>query len=259
MSRLLNKFDLFIRDSFLNEDSKPYFRMMNFITFFVFVSVFVMIVESTYPKNQIPLILKKIDIFILILFTFDYLANIYVAKNKKKYIFSFYGVIDLLAVLPSLIGLVSLSSIKMFKLTRVLLFLRFMRLLRVLRILKLSKNIKSSVKNGGESLSSGDFKISLQIYFMSLFFVLVFFSSLMYYVEGSMEGSGFSTIPNAMWWCMGIITNTGSEIQPQTPLGRIITSFAMISGLALFGLLMNVIGKSLMIFLFGSSKVDSSK
>jgi voltage-gated potassium channel len=252
---IYQKIDIFIKKAFSDEGSRLYFWTTNFITFFVFVSVAVMIAESMYTDGNIPSFLIYLEFFILALFTIDYSLNIYASKPSKKYIFSFMGVIDLLAVLPSYLGMVNLSSIKIFQLTRILRFLRFMRLLRMLRILKLSKGIKKSLKNKSKNSNLDNFKISLQIYLMLFFFVLIFFSSLMYYVEGSVEGSSFRTIPDAMWWCIGIITSVGSDMQVQTFLGKIISAFTMISGLVLFGLLMNVIGRSLMVFLFGSSQV----
>ncbi len=211
-----------------------------------------------YTDGNIPSFLIYLEIFILSLFTLDYALNIYASKPKKKYIFSFMGVIDLLAVLPSYLGMINFSSIKILRTTRVLRFLRLLRLLRMLRILKLTKSLKKSIENKSKNPKMYDFKISLEIYLMLFFFVLVLFSSLMYHVEGNIEGSGFRTIPDAMWWCVGVITNMDTGIEVQTFLGKIINAFTMISGLILFGLLMNVIGRFLIAFLFSPPKAKKA-
>ncbi len=253
---LLKKIDFYIKEAFLNERSRIYLINNNFIIFFVFVSVGAMIAESMYVDSDIPAFLKYLEYFILFIFSLDYILNIYAARSKKKYIFSFMGIVDLLAVLPAYFGFINLSGIKIFQFAKVLRFLRFMRLLRMLRVLKLSKGITREAKNSHNFSDMDSFKISLQIYASLFFFVVIFFSFLMYYVESGVDSSSFRTIPDAIWWCLETVTNIGSDMKVQTLAGKIISSFTMVSGLILFALLMNVVGKSLMVFIFGSSKID---
>ena len=79
----------------------------------------------------------------------------------------------------------------------------------------------------------------------------------MYYAERNIEGTAFTSIPEAMWWCMVTITTVGyGDMYPTSLLGRIVASITMLCGLALFGLLMNVIGKYMMTSLFGTSELE---
>lgn len=254
--KFFKKIDFYIHEACSNEMSRLYFFYTNFITFFVFVSVGVMIAESMYTYGDVPAILNYLEYFILILFTLDYVLNIYVSKPKKKYIFSFMGIVDLLAVIPSYFGLLNLLSLKIFKLARILRFLRLMRLLRMLRILKLSKGIKKDIKAKERFSDLDTFKMSLQIYLMLFFFVVILSSTLMYHIESGVSGTEFNTIPDAIWWCIETITGIGSHMQVQTLLGKILSGSTMVAGLVLFALLMHVIGKSLLVFLFGSSDVS---
>ena len=99
--------------------------------------------------------------------------------------------------------------------------------------------------------------MALQIYLVALFSVVIMFSTIVYYAEQSNPETAFKNIPISMWWCMVTITTVGyGDMYPITVLGRVFASGAMLSGLALFALLTNVIGKSMMTFLFGSADID---
>jgi len=204
------------------------------------------------------------------IFTLEYLLNIYAAKRKTDYVFGGWGIIDFLAIIPTYINLVvgifvpvsvvGHIDLRAIKVLRVLRILRFLRLMRLLRLLKLAKTATSGYEESKLKGKENTIKMDLQIYFIALFSVVVLFSTLMYYIERGVEGTAFTNIPKAMWWCIVTITTVGyGDMYPTSTLGRIVASATMLSGLALFGLLMNVIGKTMMTSLFGSEDLETAK
>jgi len=245
------RIDHILRVGFAQEDSKAY-RIINdiivFLIFYSIISIMLASVEDFYLKYQTFFNIS--EIIVVGIFTIEYAANIYVAEKKTKYIFGPWGIIDFLAIAPSYIGIVNLTAIKVLRILRVL---RFLRLMRMLRLLKLAKRVVKVGENE-EAVSKYDtLKMDLQIYFIALFSVLVIFSTIVFYAEKNVVGTLFTSIPKAMWWCIVTITTVGyGDMYPVTVLGRIFAGMAMLCGLALFGLLMNVIGKTMMSSLFGS-------
>lgn len=211
-------------------------------------------VEEIYVKYQ-----SWFDIsenIVVGMFVFEYLANLYVAPRKGKYIFGVWGIIDFLAIAPSLVNFIDLRAVKVLRILRIL---RFLRLMRMLRLLKLAKHATKEYKES-KSSKTDTLKMDLQIYFIALFSVVTIFSTLMYYIERSVPNTMFTNIPKAMWWCIVTITTVGyGDMYPATVLGKIVAAAAMLCGLALFGLLMNVIGKSMMSSLFGASNLEDSQ
>jgi voltage-gated potassium channel len=245
------RIDHFIRQCFSNEETKAY-RIINdiivFLIFYSIITVMLSTMEDFYAKYQTFFDIS--EIIVVGIFTIEYAANIYVAEKKTKYLFGPWGAIDFLSIAPSYIGIANFTALKVLRILRVL---RFLRLMRMLRLLKLAKRV---VKVGEQEETTSKFetlKMDLQIYFIALFSVLVIFSTLVYYAERGANGEVFTSIPKAMWWCIVTITTVGyGDMFPITVLGRIFAGAAMLCGLALFGLLMNVIGKTMMSSLFGS-------
>ena len=100
--------------------------------------------------------------------------------------------------------------------------------------------------------------LSAAVATLALFAVLTIFSTLEFYAEQDVASTTFTSIPAAMWWCIVTITTTGyGDMVPVTVTGRIIAGAAMLSGLALFSLLMNVVGKTMLASLFGSHEVGA--
>ena len=220
-------------------------------------------------------------------FTLDYVFNIYTAKDKVKYVTSFWGLVDLLSILPSYLMLFNFSSIRATKI------LRLLRIIRILRVLKLARSAMKDV-NAARDGKTNRIAANLRIYFIALFSVLMISSTLMFHVEGSLytpeaiaegqmhldaisvtkgEPAGtvkfvptdpitgavvpeekrfYTSIPEAMWWCIVTLTTTGyGDLYPVTVGGRLIAAVTMLLGLVLFGMLMNIVGKTLMVMLFG--------
>jgi len=157
--------------------------------------------------------------FFTLLFTIEYILRLIAVRQPKLYARSFFGIIDLLSVLPTYIGLL-LPNVKF------LLIIRILRLLRIFRIFKLAEYMEeanvllSALKNSSR-------KILVFLYaVMTLATVL---GSLLYVVEGS--PSGFTSIPKSVYWAIVTLTTVGyGDIAPQTPLGQVIAASIMIMG-----------------------------
>lgn len=249
--------DRLIHEGFGNEESKLYRIINDFIVLlilFSIVSILLDSVESIAVRHKTFFDIS--DWVVVFFFTLEYAANIYVAKRKKAYLFGVWGIIDFLAIIPTfLTGGIDLRAVKVLRILRVL---RFLRMMRMLRLLKLAK--KATAQSTSEVATKfSTLKMDLQIYFIALATVLVTFSTAEYYIERGVENTQFTSIPAAMWWCIVTITTVGyGDMVPATPLGRIVAGMTMLSGVALFGLLMNVIGKSMMSSLFGATDLENA-
>lgn len=189
----------------------------------ILISVTVVMLESV---NSIRLkyghILYVIEWIFTILFSIEYIARVYSAKNRWRFIFSFYGIIDLVSTIPSYIGLFVMG-------TKPFIFLRAFRLLRVFRIFNLPKYIK-----GSRSLIAGlkESKSKIVVFMIVVLTVVMSIGGIMYFIEG--EQNGFTSIPRSIYWAIVTITTVGyGDISPQTAIGQLLASFLMLIGYAI--------------------------
>ena len=160
-----------------------------------------------------------LEIIITIFFTIEYVLRIVTIRNKKSYIFSFFGIIDFLAILPFYLSL-------FFPITKYFLILRMLRMLRVFRIL----NLLDFMNDGYlivRALKHSSRKIYIFLLFLVIFCVIV--GSLMFMVEGHREG--FESIPQSIYWAVVTVTTVGyGDVSPVTPLGKFLSILLMLSG-----------------------------
>jgi len=156
---------------------------------------------------------------ITIIFTIEYLLRILSISKPSKYIFTTYGIIDFISIIPKYISLFFLG-------TQSLLALRALRLLRVFRILKLTHFVGESnslVKALARS------KTKILVFMFSVVILCIIFGTIMYMVED--DQSGFSSIPRSIYWCIVTLTTVGyGDIAPASPLGQFIASIIMVLG-----------------------------
>ncbi|MFV8271125.1 ion transporter [Flavobacterium sp. GT2N3] len=186
----------------------------------ILVSVVIVMLETVKEFDlQYHNELIVLEWIITIFFTLEYLLRIISIKKPLKYIFSFYGIIDLIATLPMYFSLFIVG-------TSVLTVVRALRLLRLFKILKHPK-FSSQSTHLKEALTASKGKILVFIYFMLISSIII--GSVMYVVEGS-EG-GFTSIPISIYWTIVTLTTVGyGDISPITPLGQAIASVVMIMG-----------------------------
>lgn len=154
-----------------------------------------------------------------VLFSLEYFVRITIVKNKKDYIFSFLGLIDLLSILPFFIGIFMPEA-------KYLMIIRLLRMLRVFRIMNMMDYMNDS-HYIMDSLRSSSRKIYIFLLFITI--IVVILGSLMYIVEGGVNG--FENIPKSIYWAVVTITTVGyGDISPITPLGKFISAMLMLCG-----------------------------
>ncbi|WP_034057880.1 ion transporter [Lacinutrix jangbogonensis] len=156
---------------------------------------------------------------VTILFSLEYVARIITVKKPKKYIFSFFGIIDFLSTIPMYLSFFIIGG-------QALVALRALRLLRIFRILKLARYLGASNQLAGAIKSS---RAKISVFLFAVIIASIIFGTLMYLVEG--EENGFTNIPKSVYWCIVTLTTVGfGDIAPQTPLGQFIATIIMIMG-----------------------------
>ena len=186
----------------------------------ILLSVFLVMLETVKGfdvKYHHELIV--LEWIITTFFTLEYLLRIYTTNRPRRYIFSFFGIIDLIAILPMYLSFFVVES-KVFSVVRAL------RLLRLFKILNHPKFMGQS-QHLLKALNASRRKITIFLYFILISTILI--GSLMYVVEG--EENGFTSIPTSIYWTIVTLTTVGyGDISPGTPLGQFIASMVMILG-----------------------------
>jgi voltage-gated potassium channel len=204
----------------------------------IILSVTVVVLESvTTFRESYHQAFISIEWFFTIIFTLEYLLRIYSSPRPWKYISSFYGIIDLLAIMPTYLGLI-------FDQTTFLLTIRALRLLRMFRVLKLGRYIKEA------ALLIRALQMSIHkiiVFFGAVLALVLILGSILYLVEG--EENGFTSIPQSIYWAIVTITTVGyGDIAPATVLGKILASVAMLTGYSIIavptGIITVEIGKA---------------
>lgn len=186
----------------------------------IIISVAAVILESVASVNaSFGDLLRYTEWACTIAFTLEYILRLYCVKCPLRYATSFFGVIDLLAVLPAYISF-------LFPGVHHLLVIRTLRLLRIFRVMKLARYMGES-STLVTALSASRRKIG--IFLFAVFNIVVVVGTLMYVVEG--PAHGFTDIPTSMYWAIVTLTTVGyGDLSPATPLGRLLASFIMIVG-----------------------------
>jgi voltage-gated potassium channel len=170
-----------------------------------------------------------------ILFTIEYLLRIYAVEKKYRYIFSFYGIIDLSSILPMYLSFIFPVS------TYSLAAVRSLRLLRVFRVFKLSRFISEST---GIIRALVNSKHKIGVFFFFIILIVIILGTVMYLVEH--KENGFTSIPQSIYWAVITLTTVGyGDITPTTDLGKFIASFVMILGYAIIAVPTGIISSEL--------------
>lgn len=190
------------------------------LIFFILLSVILVMLDSiTGIHDRWGIWLLGGEWLITGLFSAEYLLRLCVARRPGRYAWSFFGIVDLLSILPTYL---SIFFPGMHFLTTV----RILRILRIFRILKLVQFLGEGT-NLWESLKRSRYKII--VFLTTVMTVVIVVGSLMYLIEG--EESGFTSIPQSIYWAIVTMTTVGyGDIAPVTPLGRIVASLLMIVG-----------------------------
>ncbi len=201
----------------------------------IIFSVLVVVIESVPGvSDRNPVFFTYLEWGLTLIFTLEYLLRVWSSYSPRKYIFSFWGIIDFMSVIPAYLGLFLVGA-------QYFIIVRILRLLRVFRILKLTR-YSTEASTLITALKRSRHKISVFL----LFVVLIVFvmGTLMYVVEG--ENNGFKSIPESIYWCIVTITTVGyGDIVPKTFLGKFISSLSMIIGYAIIAIPTGIVSVAL--------------
>ena len=186
----------------------------------ILASVVVVMLESVRGFDMhVHDLLWTLEWVFTVLFTIEYALRLTAAERARQYARSFFGIVDLLAVLPNFVGLLIPGG-------QALAVIRLLRVLRVFRVLKLAQFV------GGErllihALRSSAYKIA--VFIVAVLVVVTLVGAAMYVIEG--EEAGFSSIPRGVYWAIVTVTTVGfGDITPQSPLGQMLAALLMILG-----------------------------
>lgn len=203
------------------EADTPTGRAFDILLFFaIILSVVIVLLDSVESLNaKYGEWFTAIEWGLTILFTIEYLLRIYTVDRPWQYIFSFYGIIDFLAILPTYLSLFLFG-------THYLAVVRILRLLRIFRVLKLMRFV-GAADALSTALSSSRAKII--VFLEVIVTIVVIIGSIMYLIEG--PENGFANIPVSIYWAVVTITTVGyGDIAPQTIAGQTLASILMIVG-----------------------------
>ena len=189
----------------------------------ILLSVLLVMLESvTSIRARYGETLRVLEWGFTLLFTVEYFLRIYVARKPLRYIRSFYGIVDLLAIIPTYLSLLVVGS-------QYLTVVRALRLLRVFRVLKLIRFL-GEASTLTRALQASREKIT--VFIVTVLTLVVIVGSVMFLVEG--PTNGFTSIPISIYWAIVTLTTVGyGDISPQTPLGQFLSAVVMIMGFAI--------------------------
>ncbi|MBJ6366834.1 ion transporter [Snuella sedimenti] len=204
-----------------------------FIQFLILLSVVAFSIE-TLPdlEPQTRALLKYIEWFSVIVFTLEYFLRIYVADSKLRFVFSFFGIIDLLAILPFYLAFgVDLRSL------RALRFLRLFRILKLGRYNRAMNHFTSAIKSAKEEI----------LLFIFITLILIYFSAVgIYYFENEAQPEHFSSVFDSLWWAIITLTTVGyGDVYPITVGGKVFTFIILMIGLGIVAIPTGIISSAL--------------
>lgn len=220
-------------DTFLNANHGLGLYFSFFIQFLIIISIInfsILTLPNLSVKSQE--ILNSVEFFCVSIFTIEYLLRFYSSRSRVKFFFSFFGMIDLIAILPFYLALgLDLKS------------LRAIRLFRILRLFKFLRygNTMDKIKKSFNSIKRELFLFTLAT------LLLLYFSSIgIYFFENKAQPEAFSSIFDAMWWSVATLTTVGyGDVYPITSGGKIFASVIVFIGLGLVAIPTGLIASSL--------------
>lgn len=219
----------FLKKAFVDNHSRLYFVVNDILALLTIVATIVVVLETVPAFTEYAYFFLIIEWTAVLIFTAEYIARMYISKPSRQYIFSFYGVIDLISILPTFLGLGNLTFLKA---------ARTVRIMRLLRIIRLAKVTRLHGKNLDESLSV--FSLNVTIYVALLVIALLIFGTMLYIVESSL--GLFTSIPIGMWWAFKVFLGSIPVDAPLSAAGAALYVVARFTGLILLGVLVGVVG-----------------
>lgn len=204
-------------------DTKTGRRFDVILLWAIILSVFAVMLESVPAiAEEYTLILHIFEWGFTILFTIEYIARIISVKRPLRYMFSFFGLVDLLSILPAYLGLF-ITGTSSLTVIRILRFIRIFRVLKLMAFMREAIVLRNAVKASRKKVT---------VFLVGIAMTVVILGTIMYIIEDA--ESGFTSIPRSIYWAIVTITTVGyGDIAPQTALGQTLASVIMIMGYAI--------------------------
>ena len=202
----------------------------------IVVSILITIFDSLFVSFWPTLILVILEYLLTAFFTFEYLARLYCSPKPKAYAMSFFGIIDLLSILPMYLGFFLHGA-------RFMIVLRSFRLIRVFRIFKLFSFLQEGYLLL-ESIKQSFRKIS--VFFLFVLIIVICLGTVMYMVECDALGTQFTDIPTSIYWSVVTMTTVGyGDITPVTTAGRFFSAIVMLLGYTIIAVPTGIVSASM--------------
>lgn len=221
--------------------------VIKFIYALIILNIIALILESYQPiREHFESEFRWFEIFSIVIFTVEYLARLYVAngrgKPRSKFVFSFYGLVDLLSIIPFYLPFLFVFDL------RVIRVLRVFRLIRIFKLGRFNNSFKTIIQVVKET------KEELVMTMFFAFVLLLISSTLMYYAETDVQPEKFKSIGHSFWWAISTLTTVGyGDVYPVTGLGKVVSSFIAIVGIGFVALPTGIISSTFI------TKVKSQK
>jgi voltage-gated potassium channel len=191
----------------------------------ILLSVLAVSLETVeFANPSISLWLRRVEWFFTLLFTAEYALRIICVEKPRKYMTSFFGIVDLLSILPTYLTCFYLRP-------HSFTVLRSLRLLRVFRIFKLAQFLSEA-----EVLSQAiwEARAKVVVFFSTVLIAVTITGTAMYEIEGRMENSQFTSIPQSVYWAIVTMTTVGyGDVVPESPLGKFLSAILILLGYSL--------------------------
>jgi voltage-gated potassium channel len=202
------------------------------------ISIISLVLETVPSLTSYRTLFLVVEWVAVVCFGLEYLGRLLVSQPRWRYPLSFFGVIDLVSILPTVLGLGT--------------FLKSARALRIIRLLRMLRLTKVARSGGVNEDNFGVVGLNVLIYFCTLVLALLLTGTAMYLVEPT--GAAFASIPAGMWWSLKVFMAGIPVATPETALGEFFFVLTRFTGLLLLGLLIGVVGNVFRLVLSGPSK-----
>lgn len=189
----------------------------------ILTSVVVIMLDSIADLHaKYGTLFLQLELGFTLLFSLEYLARIWCTPNRRAYVFSLYGIVDLLSILPTYLAFF-LPQAAPLLIIRLLRILRIFRVLRLLSLLSEANDLAAALQRSGRKIF---------VFFSLVIIIATIFGCLLYVIEG--PGNGFDDIPTSVYWAIVTITTVGyGDVTPVTTAGRAVSAVGMLVGYAI--------------------------
>ena len=218
----------------IEKDDTPAGRYFDFFIQALIVISLISFSVETLPhlSNEMQRFLRWVEVITIAIFTIEYLLRLFVAEKKLRFVFSFFGIVDLIAILPFYVAKgIDLRSLRAFRL------LRLFRAFKLLRYSKAIQRLHKAIILVREEL----------VLFFCVALLLLFFSAVgIYYFESDVQPESFASIFHSLWWAVATLTTVGyGDVYPITAGGKIFTFFVLMVGLGIVAVPCGILASAL--------------